>query len=441
LAEPLDIVHALYCGFFEKGIEYFFPEAALRRTGALAIPSPALVIATGTDGSVDLDWMDRRYSLQLPGRPLTENQLRLLGAIGAVLSARFRSIFHAVSAAATSLLFEGLAEDRYVSAFLDYVPYLDAGSLPAGRDVLADAIEVLRESSMITYENRRVATGVLLLSRNAGKRALPEGAVPYSSGLVQIKSFHRLCDGLKTVFLVNHNGMLIDLVDVRQWAEERDGIGLPAPASARYRAHAQSTLHDGHICLVLTRNGEIKVFADGAQMFSFVEGRWRLTDSAEKYREWQTAIGDEQLGELLFTTALNLAEHRRGGLFLVVDDPGRACDLLSRSDLLSSDAALAYAGTGKPRIHYLLRGKRVLDLEPALLESMARMDGAIVLDRESNLLAFGAILRHQRMRDPVSTEGGRTTAAINSSHFGSVLKISEDGLISFFRKGIEVWTI
>jgi hypothetical protein len=38
-----------------------------------------------------------------------------------------------------------------------------------------------------------------------------------------------------------------------------------------------------------------------------------------------------------------------------------------------------------------------------------------------------------------ATEGGRTTAALAASQFGQALKISEDGVISFFHHGECVW--
>jgi len=100
------------------------------------------------------------------------------------------------------------------------------------------------------------------------------------------------------------------------------------------------------------------------------------------------------------------------------------------------------AGT-KDQLHYLLHKKRVLDVPVPVLETIARIDGGIVLDQDSNLLAFGAILRHQDLDDlhPESIEGGRTTAAIAASRFGNVLEISEDGLISFFQRGNCVWDI
>ncbi len=130
MPETQEIVHALFCDFFERGVRYFFGDAELRATGSAAEPNPSLTFHSRTDGGLELEWMGTRYDLARAGRPFTEDQLRLIGAIGAVLSARYRSIFYAVSAA-TPHLFAGLAEDRYVSAFLDHSPYLDEGGLPA----------------------------------------------------------------------------------------------------------------------------------------------------------------------------------------------------------------------------------------------------------------------------------------------------------------------
>ncbi len=54
-----------------------------------------------------------------------------------------------------------------------------------------------------------------------------------------------------------------------------------------------------------------------------------------------------------------------------------------------------------------------------------------------------AILRHPDLADlhPENIEGGRTTAAVSASRFGSVLKVSENGLISFFQNGKCIWDL
>ncbi len=182
------------------------------------------------------------------------------------------------------------------------------------------------------------------------------------------------------------------------------------------------------------------MWAHGVQQLNFLDGRWRLTEAALRYRQWARAVGDERLAELLFTVALNRAEARRGGMFVVVADPAVARQFVSPIDLLF-DGEPSHGR--KDQIQYLLRGKRALDLAPTVLETLSRLDGAIVLDSASNLLAFGAILRHDLTVAPEAeiVEGSRTTAALESSKFGSVLKISEDGLVSFYQDRERIWEI
>jgi hypothetical protein len=200
------------------------------------------------------------------------------------------------------------------------------------------------------------------------------------------------------------------------------------------------------VCLVLTPNGEIKAFAEGMQVFNFLDGRWRLSDTAEKYGAWAQAMAGTALAERLFTTALNLGERRRGGLFVVLDDRQTADRLVrpdDRIDLPHPAALESTAARSKDQFHYLLRGTSILDLTPTVLESVARIDGAIVLDRTASLLAFGAILRHQLEPglDENAVEGGRTSAAVAASRYGHVLKVSEDGLVSYYSAGRCVWEL
>jgi hypothetical protein len=127
----------------------------------------------------------------------------------------------------------------------------------------------------------------------------------------------------------------------------------------------------------------------------------------------------------------------------VLDDASAAGRLISNSDLLTSTPRQqpAPGHASKDQFHYLLRDKCVLDLPTTILETRARIDGALILDNDSNLLAFGAILHYPDLADlhPENIEGGRASAAIAASRFGRALKISEDGLISFYQNGNHVW--
>ncbi len=362
--------------------------------------------------------------------------LRVIGALSLFLQPR--------AGVASPGIVPGIPEDRYISAYLDPSPYAGAEACLEKPDRVADTIQVLRISALTTYENRRIVTGALIFGEQPDPCHVlppkPDGALPYATALTSIRSFHRLCDGLQTVALVNEDGLLVELVDIQQWTEPYSGFDLPVPGPLRYEPHCRATLCGGHTCLVLTPNGEIKIFSAGAQMFNFMDGRWRLTDPVQKYEVWAAAARDAKLAERLFRVALNLAEERRGGLFVILDDAESAARLLSDGDLLLGEIAAIGSGS-KDRLHYLLRGKRERDLPATVIESIARIDGGLVMGPDFQLLAFGAILRlgpPAETREGIS-EGGRTTAAIGASRFGRVLKVSEDGLVSFFSGGRCVW--
>jgi len=440
------LIDGLYEELIEEGLRYFFPSAKFESHGRAPGSAVEPIALEAELTIVNMTLLGVRCSLRRD-EPFSEAELRLLASIGAVLGARYRMITDTDRVEQRFELFGGLPEDRYVSAFIDVTPYNDA--VWKGPDRVEDAIEVLRTTSLSTYENRRISTGAILFGRMPDPcHELPAkapSALRYSPGLTSIRSFYRLCDGLQTLALVDQNGFLAEIVDVEEWAQAYADIPLPVPSTARYQTHSRATLCGGHVCIKLTPNGEMKIIANGVQMFRFWNGRWRLTDAERKYELWTKAVRNSELAERLFVAALNLAEERRGGLLVVLDDPRSATKLVSTTDLVKHLPDRGHdpvAGT-KDQLHYLLHKKRVLDVPVPVLETIARIDGGIVLDQESSLLAFGAILRHQDLDDlhPENIEGGRTTAAIAASRYGNVLEISEDGLISFFQRGNCVWDI
>jgi hypothetical protein len=92
----------------------------------------------------------------------------------------------------------------------------------------------------------------------------------------------------------------------------------------------------------------------------------------------------------------------------------------------------------------MLRGQTAVGLDPSVLAGIAKVDGATVMDTSGRLLAVGAILLHSEPPEPHSTlavEGARTTAAMAAGRFGAVLKVSEDGLITFYDQQERIWDI
>ena len=454
---PVFAASALYDNLLQAALRQFFDRATFETesTPSLSSDGRLAIEPTGDPSALAVRWFGTRHVLNVPrSRPFTRHEVRLARAIGAVLAARYRAIFDPKQMVERGDLFRGAIEDRYVAEFLD------AGSndrpVPAEHaraDLVAGVMEVLRVAALSSYENRSISSGVLLLEGEIDpvRGSMPDGqAYPYSLTLTAVKSFYRVCDGVETLFLVNRDGLVLDIVELDRWehAHESDS-DLEVTCPALYRGHARATSGNRNICVVLSPNHEIKVFAEGVQMFSFSNARWHLLDLEAKYDLWDAAIGNPPLAERVFQTALDLADSRTGALFVVLRDAAASLPVLvAPQDQLDSPllALPLSAGTapGRTQLMYMLRGRTASSIDPAVLSGLARIDGATVMDTTGRVLAVGAILLHAEPVQPHSgfaVEGARTTAAMAAGRHGAVLKVSEDGGITFFDRGERVWDI
>jgi hypothetical protein len=444
---PVFAASALYDSLLQAALRQFFSRATFETEPIPSLSSDGrLAIEPTSDPSVlTIRWFGSRHVLHVPAkRPFTAHEVRLARAIGAVLAARYRAIFDPKQMLERGDLFRGAIEDRYVGAFLDAASY--GGASHSRADLVATAIEVLRVAALSSYENRAISSGVLVLDgeddpvrpRNLGTAH----AYKYSQALTGIKSFYRLCDGLETLFLVNRSGVVLDIIEIARYVKP---AALEVPCASAYQPHALATRGNGHLSIVLSPSHEIKVFADGVQTFSFRNARWHLIDLQAKYEMWMGAIGNPGLAERLFQTALDLADSREGALFVVLRDAASALSqLVAPADQLD---AVRHTGGDVPtrgQLMHMLRGRNISELDPAVLAGLARTDGATVMDHTGRLLAVGAILLHTEPPEPhsnLAVEGARTTAAMAAGRLGAVLKVSEDGLITFYDHQERIWDI
>jgi hypothetical protein len=445
-------VDTLYDSLLQTALRQFFERATLSADTATPSADARLAIEpSASPSALIIRWFGTRYTLRVPGRwAFSAHEVRLAQAIGSVLAARHQAILNPRVIGERGDLFRGHIEDRYVGAFLDHRAYA-VESRQSRADRIASLIEMLRVAALSSYENQPISTGVVFLGtaddpfRPAGS---PRSFAPrYSQSLSGIKSFHRLADGLRTVFLVNNDSRLIDVVDLERWAGQLSpSHRLQVPCAKAYEAHARATLQHGHVCAVLSPSREIKIFAEGAQLFTFRAASWHLLDLQAKYRLWAEAVGNEPLAMLIFQTALDLADAREGALFLIAGDGDDTSQLVAPADRLDlpmrPERTRATAPSRRDLLH-VLEGRSAMNLDPSVFAALASLDGATVIDRSGRLLAAGAILRHpgsDDFIDGVPIEGARTTAALAASRFGPVLKVSEDGVITFLERE-RVWDI
>jgi hypothetical protein len=452
---PAVALGAFYEGVLRSALQQFFRRAWLEiQPGPSSVSDHPLTIDSITDpATLRILWGGTGYTLRMPGRgTFTPHQIRMARAIVDVIGARYRVLLNPGLAAERGELFRGPIEDRYVGAFFDERPYTE----PTGEntiDRIASVIEMLRVAALSTYENRPISTGVLLLDAahdpwhpDLSGRSGPAGSQMES--LASIKSFYRLADGVRTVFLADVDGRLLDIIDIDRWSREvcPEAI-LDVPGAQAYQAHARATLEHRGVCVVLSPSREIKVFAEGAEVFAFHGAAWHLLDLKAKYEVWADAVGNPLLALRLFQTALDLADAREGALFAVLRDPADAVPRLiapaDRLDVCDRSEQRGAGAVSRREILDLLEGRTAIDLDPAVLFTLAALDGAIVVDEAGRLLAAGAILRHppsEELELGVTIEGARTTAAMTASKFGPVLKVSEDGEITFYDRE-RVWYI
>jgi len=452
---PAVALGAFYEGMLQSALQQFFRRASLEiepgkpaawserppRIEPIIDPSVLRISSAGT-----------AFTLRMPGRStFTSHQIRMARAVIAVIAARYRAIVTPELAAERGELFRGPIEDRYVGAFFDERPYSTtaAGAI----DRIASIIEIFRVAALSSYENRPISTGILLLGGDYDPVRPQVGAgeehpTSYVQGLTRIKSFYRLADGVRTVFLSDAEGRMLDIIDIDRWSRQLcpDTI-LEVPGANAYQGHARATLEQRSVCVVLSPSRDIKVFAEGAEVFSFHGAAWHLLDLKAKYEIWADALGNPALALGLFQAALDLADAREGALFAVLRDPDEAVpQLVAPADRLDRPLRMDLPGSGtvsRREILHLLQGRTVTDLDPSVLSTLASLDGAVVVDRGGRLIAAGAILRHpasEDLEDGGIVEGARTTAAMAASRFGPVLKVSEDGEITFYDRE-RIWDI
>jgi len=137
---------------------------------------------------------------------------------------------------------------------------------------------------------------------------------------------------------------------------------------------------------------------------------------------------------ILFKVIKNMSEKNIGGLFVVLDEFDNDENLnspinlvIERNNILNYKKILSRKNTKKQIIN-------IVEIDDHLIEVVASIDGATILDSDLNILSFGEIIKSPQ--NFIGTNyGARTYAAINASYHGIAIKISEDGDIEIYLKG------
>ena len=303
-------------------------------------------------------------------------------------------------------------------------------------------------AALSSYENRPISTGVLLLGRATTDPCRPgvpraTGRRRYSQALTGIKSFYRLCrrpahgvSGQRTTAACSTSS-----------TSSGGRRAVPARAAtcraprALPRARARDARH-GHVCVVLSPSREIKVFAEGAPDVHVPRRRWHLLDLQAKYDLWAEAVGDAGAGRAAVPDGARSGRRARRRAVRRAARPRAAVPQLVAP---GRSARLHVRAVGQRRMPprgatccTCCAGGSATDLDPACSRRSRRSTARRSIDRTGRLLAAARSCGIREPPEPHSNaavEGARTTAAMAASRFGPVLKVSEDGVITFFDSG------
>jgi len=212
------------------------------------------------------------------------------------------------------------------------------------------------------------------------------------------------------------------------WArlDEFEGPGsLPAEATRRL----------GGLAMLLESDRTIRAFIDGQPLLVRRGEHWTSFPL-----ELGSAIGrmidGGSAAQLVVQTALAISAGRHGAILAVVPSADRLDGIVPLKDRydLRNDVDRE-AMRIETRLHHLIDAD---PLDSPTLSRLASLDGATIIDRDSNLLAYGAVVASSDSQN----EGARTAAAKTlSQHAEVVLKVSADGDITIFRDGALVTTL
>jgi DNA integrity scanning protein DisA with diadenylate cyclase activity len=191
--------------------------------------------------------------------------------------------------------------------------------------------------------------------------------------------------------------------------------------------------------IALSRQGDLLVFENGSLLFSYRYGRWQywnhkylvgiLSSLARSQRVSPKFVGT--LVRSMYKAALDLSFRRSGGLLVLLKNRHNLDGLVPLGDAVGA----AQRDAIDRSFDAFVEGQDFQSIHRSVIVELASIDGAVVLNNQGEIRAYGSILQPHRIGKLRGTEGARTRAAIGASFSGLAIKISSDGDITAYHQG------
>ena len=187
---------------------------------------------------------------------------------------------------------------------------------------------------------------------------------------------------------------------------------------------------DGAFAVYVNKASEIEIVLDTDKLLLWRKGYWGIYDP-DIMHEFLSGKLDKRSIEHLAWSVYALSKSRHGTVVLVADD-------MTDLDALRKGSVGGRDPLSRALVRHV-RGTKIGALKRSgELSRILSSDGLTVINRKGELLDTGVIIDTSRVSELVAG-GGRTTAATAASHFGSVIKVSEDGPLELFRDGRSIY--
>jgi hypothetical protein len=291
--------------------------------------------------------------------------------------------------------------------------------------VIAKILTTLSNWAAQTYEGERVSSGFIVTTSHFGDPQLETGS------LFQGDFAKGLTDGVDSWWRVAAIG------GIRRFESSDDETKLTALKDGffpeRYRPIVLRTGGNA-VGITLNRNGEILVFGNQTLRFAMRRGGWvNFAHNSIVKQMSPGGGGSVTLRRAVHASCLDVSFARTGGCIGLL----RTRDLPQfRSDeIVPESSRIDATDNAKAQAAAILVAGRRFDLIPRnVRKELLGLDGALVLYPNGAVYAAGAILNLGDVH--LGTEGGRSAAAKTLSNYGLGIKISEDGMISGYKKEI-----
>lgn len=233
---------------------------------------------------------------------------------------------------------------------------------------------------------------------------------------------YRFIDGLRALFVC----------DIRMNLKGTIQTGSPRPRKSIEQLAYRDTLSlleeagERAFAIYVNEASEVEVVLDSDHLLVWRKGYWGIFDP-DIFRNFLGGQLEKRSIDYLVWSVYALSKARHGTVVLVMDDD---IDL----DALRKGSVGGRDPLSRALVAHV-RGSKIGTLKrTGELIRILSSDGLTVINRRGELVDTGVIIDTSRVSGLV-TGGGRTTAAHAASHFGRVIKVSEDGPVELFRAG------